>query len=198
MFMTVHATSLSLGAGLLLQNASHAWSAALRFSHMSPPAKASSASSPSMWCRQYSSTSRSCEISFWPQCAEGRAQAIHRRAALDVELQELQHRVVRAGGACLEAGEHIPVIPASLLDLAQDGWRDGIVEDGSPREPVLCPPTASPSASSPDRPSLHLREQNSSENRGGQEDVGLKLVLHDLAGDDPARPRFRSSCDHCI
>jgi hypothetical protein len=57
----------------------------------------------------------------------------------------------------LEAGEHIPVIPASLLDLAQDG-----------------------------------------ENRGGQEDVGLKLVLHDLAGDDPARPRFRSSCDHCI
>ena len=32
----------------------------------------------------------------------------------------------------------------------------------APAKPVLCTPTASPSAGSPDRPSLHLREQSSS------------------------------------
>jgi hypothetical protein len=35
-------------------------------------------------------------------------------------------------------------------------------QESVPQEPVLCTPTASPTASSPDRPSLHLREQSSS------------------------------------
>src|SRR5664279_1363214 len=35
-------------------------------------------------------------------------------------------------------------------------------QESVPQEPVLCTPTASRSAGSPDRPSLHLREQSSS------------------------------------
>src|SRR5664279_1782097 len=35
-------------------------------------------------------------------------------------------------------------------------------QESVPQEPVLCTPTASRSAGSPDRPSLHLRERSSS------------------------------------
>src|SRR6202035_3032269 len=53
------------------------------------------------------------------------------------------------------------VRPSGREDLAEMVVATGSRES-APLEPIHCAPKASPSAGSPDRPSLHLRERNSS------------------------------------
>src|SRR5262245_62406635 len=56
--------------------------------------------------------------------------------------------------------------------------------ESAPLEPVHCTPTAPPSASSPDRPSLHLREQSSSmKNR--KREICTSGSVRDEAGQPP-------------
>src|ERR1039458_6776390 len=86
----------------------------------------------------------------------GQPTSVHPRPALPSDRDD-------AGPLCLlrhngQLSTNKLVRPSGRDDLAEMAVAAGS-QESVPQEPVLCTPTAPPSAGSPDRPSLHLREQ---------------------------------------
>src|SRR5580704_10066300 len=92
------------------------------------------------------------------------------------------------------------VRPSGREDLAEMVVAAGLRES-APLEPIHCAPKASPPAGSPARPSLHLRERNSSMKNRKRESCTSGTVRDEdgniLIYSARARPSKRNSLKQC-